>query len=207
MKAFFSILLIFLISCGKPVRFEHPDSSQLTENSLIWPKHKLPVTIKVPKDKFEEFQDIFEEVENEYQEAAERPLFKFIPDNNNFQLKNFSESKKIKGSNFLMFKEDEKSFLDLIEPTMGITQVSWLVPSMKIYQAHIVINFSKGELGPSLFKKVLLHELGHFLGFNHVKNQDSIMSEYIDRSFLGLREFDRQRIKSKYFPNRNLAHL
>jgi predicted Zn-dependent protease len=198
MKTLSLILLILLTACGKPTRFEHPDTSNSIESSAYWPSYKLPVTIKVPREKFEKFQEIFLEVQEEYEIAADRPLIKFIPDDNKHTLKNFSDSKKIKGSNFLMFKEDEQNFLDLILPTMGITQVSWFVPNMKIYQAHIVINFSKGEMEINLFKEVLLHEIGHFLGFNHVTNEDSIMGEYIDNSLAGLRDFDIERIKKKY---------
>lgn len=193
-----SLVLILLISCGKPIRFEHPDTSKSTESSVFWPTYKLPVTIKVPKEKFEKFQEIYTEVQEEYEEAAGKPLIKFIADDKNISLKNFSESKAIKGSNYLMFKGDDKNFLDLIFPTMGITQVVWFVPSMQIFQAHIVINFSKGEMELPLFKEILLHELGHFLGFNHVTNEDSIMSEFIDHSLPGLRDFDIERIRKKY---------
>ena len=201
-----SLVLILLISCGKPIRFEHPDASKSTESAVFWPTYKLPITIKVSKEKFEQFEDILIEVQEEYQAAAGKPLIKFIADDKTISLKNFSESKTIKGSNYLMFKEENKTFLDLILPTMGITQVSWFVPSMKIYQAHIVINFSQGEMELNLLKEVLLHEIGHFLGFNHVKNEDSIMSEYIDHSLVGLRDFDIERIKKKYLKSsRNSA--
>lgn len=206
-----SLVLILLISCGKPIRFEHPDTSKSTESNVFWPTYKLPVTIKVSKEKFELFEDLLIEVQEEYQEAAGFPLLKFIPDEKTFSLTNFSESKTLKGSNYLMFKEDDKTFLDLILPTMGITQVSWFVPSMQIYQAHIVINFSKGEMELSLFKEVLLHEVGHLLGFNHVTEVDSLMNEFIDPSLPGLRNFDFDRIKKKYSPKRirstNLARL
>jgi predicted Zn-dependent protease len=198
MKTLSIILTVLLISCGKPTRFEHPDVSKSTEEAIFWPAKKLPITIKVPKEKFEKFQEIYTEVQEEYEEAAGKPLIKFIADDKNIALKNFSESKAIKGSNYLMFKEDDKNFLDLIFPTMGITQVVWMVPSMQIFQAHIVINFSKGEMELALFKEVLLHELGHFLGFNHVANEDSIMGEFIDHSLPGLRDFDIDRIKKKY---------
>lgn len=193
-----SLVLILLISCGKPIRFEHPNTSKPTENNVFWPTYKLPVTIKVHKEKFEKFQDILEEVQDEYQEAAGFPLLKFIPDEKALSLTNFSESKTLKGSNYLMFKEDNETFLDLVLPTMGITQVSWYVPSMRIYQAHIVINFSKGEMELSLFKEVLLHEIGHLLGFNHVSEVDSLMNEFIDHSLPGLRDFDIERIRKKY---------
>ena len=209
MKTLSILLTILLISCGKPTRFEHPDVSKSTEETVYWPAKKLPVTIKVPKEKFEKFQEIYTEVQEEYAEAAGRPLFKFISDDKNISLKNFSESKEIKGSNYLMFKEDDKTFLDLNLPTMGITQVVWFVPSMQIFQAQIVINFSKSEMDLSLFKEVLLHELGHFLGFNHVANEDSIMGEFIDHSLPGLRDFDLERIRKKYakkpFRNSTLA--
>jgi hypothetical protein len=198
MKTLSIILTILLISCGKPTRFEHPNVSKSTEETVYWPAKKLPIIIKVPKEKFEKFEDIYTEVQEEYAEAAGKPLFKFIADDKSISLKNFSESKSIKGSNYLMFKEDDKSFLDLIFPTMGITQVVWFVPSMQIFQAHIVINFSKGEMELSLFKEVLLHELGHFLGFGHVTEQDSLMNEFIDHSYPGLRDFDVERIRKKY---------
>jgi len=210
MKTLSILLTILLISCGKPTRFEHPDVSKSTEETVYWPAKKLPVTIKVPKEKFEKFQEIYTEVQEEYAEAAGRPLFKFISDDKNISLKNFSESKEIKGSNYLMFKEDDKNFLDLSFPTMGVTQVVWFVPSMQIFQAHIVINFSKGEMELPLFKEVLLHELGHFLGFNHVTKEDSIMNEFIDHSYPGLRDFDIERIKKKYAKrerNSAVAHL
>jgi len=205
MKTLSLVLVILLISCGKPHRFEHPDSSKSMESAVFWPTYKLPVTIKVHKEKFEKYQDILEEVQEEYQEAAGFPLIRFISDEKTISLKKFSESKTIRGSNYLMFKEDDKTFLDLILPTMGITQVSWFTPSMQIYQAHIVINFSKGEMELSLFKEVLLHEVGHFLGFDHVKEQDSLMNEFIDHSLPGLREFDIERIRKKYVkrPSRN----
>jgi predicted Zn-dependent protease len=58
----------------------------------------------------------------------------------------------------------------------------------------------------NLFKEVLLHEVGHFLGFSHVENEDSIMSEYIDHSLVGLRDFDIERIKKKYIKPATLAH-
>ncbi len=193
-----SLVLILLISCGKPIRFEHPDTSKSTESNVFWPTYKLPISIKVSKEKFELYKDILIEVAEEYQEAAGFPLIKFIADDKTITLKNLSEGKTLKGSNYLMFKEDDKTFLDLILPTMGITQVSWYVPSMRIYQAHIVINFSKGEMELSLFKEVLLHELGHFLGFNHVTEVDSLMNEFIDHSLPGLRDFDIDRIKKKY---------
>ena len=195
MKTISFILIILLVSCGKATRFDHPGT---TENVVFWPSYKLPVTIKVPEEKFEKLQDIFSEVQEDYEESAGHPLFKFVSDKKIFSLNNFSESKEIKGSNYLMFKEDDKTFLDLIAPTLGITQVSWFVPSMQIYQAQIVINFSKGEMDLALFKEVLLHEVGHFLGFNHVTERDSIMNEFINYSLPGLRDFDRERIKKIY---------
>jgi len=169
MKLFILLPVFFLVSCGGIFDFQR------------WPNHKLPRKILVPRDKYNEFKQEFDEVEQDYQDAVNgKDLVDFVPTDKDLKYEDSKDlfNKNRFGDSYLMFRESEDEFKDLDGSTVGKTWHNYNPISKQIKQAHIVIDFADYYLSANSFKHVLLHEVGHLLGFEHAGTRDSVMYAY-----------------------------
>ncbi|RLA62639.1 MAG: hypothetical protein DRQ88_08305 [Epsilonproteobacteria bacterium] len=189
MRAFPLLFLFLLVSCG----YDFPR----------WSNSKLPRTILVPQDKYYEYKAIFDEVEDDYQNSVGgKDLVDFKPTDKNLSFSDSGDILKAPSSSkysYLFFRESKDEYKDMEGGSLGLT--SFLKIGSTMLQASIVLNFEDYYGGyfsqDGVFKDILLHEVGHLLGFDHIDDSYSVMNPYESRT-TGLSDYDQGLIYDHY---------
>lgn len=201
---------LFLIGCGpkKGTGTTNPTSTPLadTNNSNISDRFfsfsAFPLKFKVNKDKYNEFKAQFDDAEASYKSKSGKSLIVFVPVDDNPKFNSYDEVfnyGNLTGEMWVFFKENVTEFVDLESTSAG----SALTNSIKneIYNGQIIFNFTLNQWsdGGYNFGQVLLHEIGHVIGFDHTSDSDfSIMNYNYIYKVNGLTNLDIDRTHDKY---------
>lgn len=187
MRILLLLPILFLVSCGW--------------TGPRWKNSDLPRTILVPSDKYYEYKEIFDEVEDDYQNAVDgKDLINFKPTDRNPSYDKVNDILKAPQSfkySYLVFKESDNEFKDMTSLGTAVHRKFGDIMT----QASIVLNFHDYYHNyfskPEVFKDILLHEVGHLLGFEHIEDPTSVMNPY-ESMVTGLSEHDQKRIYDNY---------
>ena len=187
----FSLLKLFfltiLVSCGNG----YHDSGQSVDIS------RLPLVYNVPSDKYERYKKSFDTVEESYKSKSGKDLVKFVPNDEDPKFDEmrdaFSLQSQGKG-NWVLFKEESDEFTDIVGNTIGVYY--GYVPTG---YGNIFLNIDGHASTSNRIKKVLLHEVGHAVGFGHTEGLDFSTMNYNFNLFLPkLSRYDKKRLHDKY---------
>ena len=207
------LLLSFLLSCGQSPgggggnpgggggNPGNSDSDEYvyTDNGLRYTEANTPVVFYVNKDKYQTHKASFDKTESSYRSKTGKQLIKFVPRDENPKFSTINETSKLwdeKGERWVMFRENESEFTDL-DGAAGVALYSWNQNNELVF-GEIVIDDNTVTKG-YYFDQVLLHEIGHTLGFGHTfKNDYSLMNYNYSYKTDGLTYLDIQRTHEKY---------
>jgi len=202
-----SLLFIFVFaSCGKknpppPSGGGGQNGSSYTyeNNGLHYPESDSPVIFYVNSQKYYTYKESFDLAEESYRSKTGKQLVHFVPRDENPKFTNFDDSSSLwteNGERWVMFKENQSEFQD-IDGAAGVALYSWNYQNQLVY-GEIVIDETEVSQG-YYFQQVILHEVGHVLGFNHTfENDYSLMNYNYTYETDGLTYLDIQRTHEKY---------
>ena len=219
MKLFGLLLFAFMFTaCGSSSNEVHYDAPQTTTGGYsvnkVWNIKDFPLTIYVPVE-MDQYKDAINAAAQTWEDGIGMPVFNFVFDDitkPNTQWTNSSNSlyDSYKG----IFKETSWSFTNLDN---GVLAFTGTLSTNGIYQqADILFNFKTYKFGdvvldPTLqttvdFQSVITHELGHFIGLDHVSIDDdpnSIMNPTLTKGTAKrkLSTRDIQVVKKLYYLN------
>lgn len=199
--------LFFLAGCGSSggADVSYNDTAPACDMKE-WAKSDFPLVIHIPRD-LEEFTDAIEAAGNTWNESLSESLdgrdaFSFTYDNTpNTQWETPTSS--LQDNLFGFYRIfDWKYDVDVNVIAFTATQCQ----NQRILHADILFNdnfeFDDADLNSrSLdFETVLLHEMGHFLGLNHVDDTRSIMFPSVQRGAKkrNLSDIDQKNIETLY---------
>lgn len=197
------ITTLALTSCGK---IRGVDGTPYVESGKRWANSKLPLTLRISKKYFDKYKDEFQDVEANFEKAAGgKDLINFVTYDGNYELDKFTDSKahwdslrsqgQIDHGEYIVYiKDDSEHFTDYDSGTLGLAW-SW---GTNIYWGSLSINLKTLKLGARVYD-VLLHEVGHFLGFPHITEQISWMNPTHTLWPVGFYGDDEQYVYDKYF--------
>ena len=193
----FLFITLFISSCGGR---RGVDGAKYVENKMRWKNEDLPITYKIPKKYYDQYRAQFENVEDDYQNAAGKELVRFIPVDEDPKYDTHggahSATGRDKNNMYIYFKDSDDNFKDLSGRTMGraINDYSGLGV---ISFASIVLRVNR-RMDSAEFRDVLLHEVGHTLGFQHITDTISVLNPILSWPYYGFRNNDEERIRQKY---------
>lgn len=186
-RVFKFAFLILLVGCGKGY-YDTGESINL-EN--------LPLVYNVPSDKYERYKKSFDFVEESYKSKSGKDLVKFVPKDENPKFSEMTDAFSLQeqgNGNWVLFKEESDEFTDIDWDTIGVYY--GYVPSG---YGNIFLNIDGHASSSNRIKKVLLHEVGHAVGFDHTENLDYSTMNYNFNLFLPtLSRYDKKRLHDKY---------
>ena len=191
------IATLTLSSCGK---MRGVDGEPYISNGKKWSNDKLPLTLKVPQKYYNKYKNQFKDVENDFESAAGKDLINFVPYDGHYELDKFTDSRshwnELRGKNligeneFIVYiKDDKEHFTDYDKNVIGLAW-SW---GQDVYWGSLSISTKAISI-----YNVLLHEVGHFLGFPHITDEVSWMNPTSTLFPLGFANHDEDRVWDKY---------
>lgn len=213
------LLVIGLFGCsqGSEIHYDPPTPtpSPNTNPLKAWDQNKFPLIIYVPLE-MNEYQQSILSSEQSWNDALGFEVFRFIfNDNSKLNTQWSKQYDSLYDSYFGVFKilAPNWNFTDNINSGV-LAFTGTLTQNGRIIHADMLFNFqnySFGDAGDGSysaqflidFESVLTHELGHFLGLNHVtstEDSNSVMLPKISRGAVKrlLSNGDVIRIKSLY---------
>jgi hypothetical protein len=196
------VATLALTSCGK---IRGVDGATYSENGKRWSNSKLPLTLKVPKQYYDKYKKQFSDVENDFESAAGKDLINFVPYDGHYELDKFTDSRShwnslrsqnlIGANEYIVYiKDDKEHFTDYDSGVIGLAW-SW---GQDIYWGSLSISTYNLKMKGKIYN-VLLHEVGHFLGFPHITDQISWMNPTMTLFPMGFYGDDEQRVWDKYY--------
>lgn len=208
------VLSLFGCSQGSEIHYDPPTTNPTTNTLKAWNQNSFPLIIYVPND-MNPYQQSVLNSEKAWNDALGFEVFRFIfNDNSKLNTQWSKQYDSLYDSYFGIFKilSPNWNFTDINSGVLAFTGT--LTQNGQIIHADVLFNFqnySFGDAGDGSynaqfiidFESVLTHELGHFLGLNHIAaNEDpnSVMLPKISRGAVKriLSNGDIIRIKSLY---------
>ncbi|TDJ04037.1 MAG: hypothetical protein E2O68_08910 [Deltaproteobacteria bacterium] len=196
-----------LTSCGK---IRGVDGALYVENGKRWSNTKLPLTLRVPKKYYDKYKKEFQDAEADFQTAAGgKDLIDFVTYDGNYELDKFTDSRSHwnslysqglidHGEYIVYIKDDKEHFTDFKTGIDGSTLGYAWAWGTDIYWGALSLNLYTLKLGARVYD-VLLHEVGHFLGFQHITEQISWMNPTHTLWPVGFAGDDEEWVYDKYF--------
>ena len=163
-------------------------------------RSKLPLIYKVSRDKYERYKVSFDHVERVYKSKSGVDLVKFIPDDENPKFANmrdaFSSINYVDGKyhNRVFFKESASEFTDIANDKGG-----YYYGNVQSGYGNIFVNIHDRASSYNRVKKIMLHEVGHAVGFGHPPSGSfSVMNSNWLPFLPTLTRFDRRNLHKKY---------
>lgn len=211
MKILILLTLLLFVGCGKnkDAGFStNPPSSNggnvtfstANDSGLSFYRTDLPLTLYVPRDKYNQYVAQFNETEAIIRSASGLPLVTFVPSDLDPKFATVDDTSSLYYNNnemWVLFKEDSTEFQDITDQVMGLAYYGY--GGDRIEWGNIVMNFTIGGWSGDNFRQVLLHEVNHILGFRHfTDNEVSVMNyEYVYK-LDGISTNDYYRLWDKY---------
>lgn len=209
------IMSIFVLSaCSQSNEVHYDPPTPTTSNIKNWNQNSFPLTIYVPNEMNIYEQSIINS-EKVWNDALGFEAFRFIFNDNSKQNTQWSKQyDSLYDSYFGLFKilNPNWNFTDIGSSVLAFTGT--LTQNGRIIHADMLFNFQNYNFGDVLdgspeafnnidFESVLTHELGHFLGLQHISTSEdaySVMLPKISRGVAkrALSNGDIQRIKTLY---------
>lgn len=202
-------LILTLLSCGRkaetsntpPTITTTPATNIYSENGKKFHNSKMPLVIKVPRNKYDRYRSQFDEVENEVRSQSGKPLITFFPSDLDpkFADKWDSESLYINnGEIWVLFREDSTQFSNLDDDSAA-EALTWSYNGGSLAYGQIVMDFTVDQWSDYNFNQVLYHEILHLIGFGHTFDDDiSVMNYDYVYNINGMSELDNDRVAQKY---------
>ena len=198
LNSFFALFITLIFaSCAK---YQGVDGAPYVENGTRWKNSDLPITFKVPRKYYNQYKTQFENVEADYQEAAGKDLVNFVPVDEDPKYNTHWDAHKATGYDknnmYIYIKDSDNNFTDFEVDTVG--------QELKYYNFNGDITFSSIVIAENRsmmlyhFEEVLLHEVGHALGFQHITDDVSYMNPTKTWFWYGFQNNDEERVRQKY---------
>jgi hypothetical protein len=205
MNLSYVLLLLLIVGCGSNSGGDSGGDSggnssnninPYSENGQRWSNKNLPITYRVPRAYFEKYITQFNNVEASYQAAAGKDLVNFVPVDDDPKFSTTGEAHNAGDytqDNMFIFFKDGDNFNDMDGEILGKTR--WNDNDGDIFYANI---FVKENGNANEFGEVLLHEVGHSLGFQHIEDESSFMNTVTNDPYQGFINTDSDRVQEKY---------
>lgn len=189
MKNFFTLFLLFLtVSCG----------SGYVDSGKVVPKSKFPLVYNVTREKYIRYKRSFDHVESVYKSKSGVPLITFVPSDKDPKFEKTSQAYAnlafLGNENWVVFKEEADEFNYDKNKWSGLFS-----GEVDTGRGIITLNVETHVSSYNRIKKVLQHEVGHALGFDHTSGLDySTMNDLFTNWVPTLTRYDRRRLHDKY---------
>ncbi len=203
------ILILILISlcvtsCGQVfgsrAQQDQDPATYADGGPLYVDRSRLPLTMYVNEDKYNQYKAQFDETESTLTSRSGIELVQFVPRPEDPKFSSVSETSSLYNSGgemWVMFKETGFDFQDISSDTLGLAYYGY--SNNSIYWGQIIMNFTIGNWSPDNFRQVLLHEVNHVLGFDHIVGSEVSVMNYDWALVLdGISTSDYYRLYEKY---------
>lgn len=190
-------LFVGLTGCsqGSEIHYDPPTTTTTNSQIKAWEQNSLPLVIYVPIE-MNSYQQAIVNSEKTWNDAMGTQVFQFI----------FNDSSKLNTQWSKQYDSLYDSYFGLfkiLSPNWNYTEINsgvlaftgTLTTNGRIVHADVLFNFQNYSFGDANdgsynaqfiidFESVLTHELGHFLGLNHVtttEDPNSVMLPKISR--------------------------
>lgn len=176
-----------LAACAKneEVHYDPPTTNGNNQSpTKAWNVNDLPITVYIPSD-LNAYRVSIENSAETWRSAFGRPVFNFIFDDANHPNTQWAGSLDSLYDNYFgLFKMISWNFNNIDSGVLAFTGT--LTQTGRIIHADILFNFKNYRFGDVTlnptdqnlidYESVLTHELGHFLGLNHIEIADDPLS-------------------------------
>jgi len=191
-------ILFILMSCGKHDGSKNIDNPSQKSSSLKWEEADFPIHFYIPQNYSDKMKENISKAGKAWEESycdirGEYPIsrcwglfFRFIelpegefidsPDKIYDSLYDYTEVIFKRTQNWY----EDRSNTELATTTLLFTDTNWLL-TVDVFFNFAEHFFGDGEQYPFVFdfESIMIHELGHVLGFNHTENEYSVMQAKI----------------------------
>jgi len=196
MKILFLILVLGLISCGKPLPQGGADG--YTGKTVSWKGENIPVKFHVNREYYNKYRSHFEEAQDTMVSKSGKQLIEYVISTDNPKTIVDLETRRAeKGENWIVGKESLDEFPGW-EGARGVTY-SWYGSENSLKNVRIIFNHPNLSGSKRQYRAFFLHEMMHGMGFGHYHEGASILSyDWLYADTQEITAVDRELLSRRY---------